>query len=349
MHLLKCPEPRVAEVNLRLGMKMFYRMDAMNKFSGKVRPLMDWHPNIILTSGRNIMGDTSGWAGGGSYCHVGTSGTQPNAGESGLVSYVDGTNVIKAGSAVSGANGSEPYYGYDRRTYRFSPGFGGGDVNIQEAGVGWAASGSTLVSRVLVVNDFGDQAVASVKSDEYLDVTAEMRYYPPLTDVTGTVVLDGTTYNTTTRASEVTNGTAWGSRIGQAIGQYSVLNSDWQAYDGDLGTLLQAPNGTSAACDNSNQFNKTYINNSYQTDMQCDCGASGWNLGAGIRSIRIKTTAGNYQTKFEAQGTGNTVPKTSAYTMSMVWRIAWDEQLVEFDAYGGNYTIAGYPVTFTTS
>ena len=54
-------------------------------------------------------------------------------------------------------------------------------------------------------------------STEFLDLTYELRYYPPLIDVLGTITLDGVVYDTTLRAASVTNADYWGSIIGSQI------------------------------------------------------------------------------------------------------------------------------------
>jgi hypothetical protein len=158
--------------------------------------------------------------------------------------------------------------------------------------------------------------------DEWLDVTYQLRYYPPLEDVEGTITLDGVVYDTLTRAS-VVNTSA--DKIGLAIGILTGPGAPvtWRAYDGNIGTVLQAPSGTSDLNDNSDQFNQTYINNSYETDIKVDAGIAGWNLGAGIRSIQIVTNAGAFQTQFNAQSGGATIPKDIDHFMDLTWRLSW--------------------------
>ena len=61
-----------------------------------------------------------------------------------------------------------------------------------------------------------------------------------------------------------------------------------------------------------------------------NCGITGWNLGLGIRSLRIKTTAGNYQIQFDADGTGGStvgdrIPKDTDFTMEFQFDLTWAE------------------------
>jgi hypothetical protein len=309
------------EINLNVGMKGFMRLRLWNKFSGKVRVDTGWFPNKILDSGRNNMVTQSSWL---THCHVGTDSTVPQATDTGLLGFVAQTSTVSETSY--GAQASTPYYGWRRKTFRFAVGAGHGGENLSEVGVGWGTAGAVLISRALIVDGGGTPTTVTPLADEILDVTYEFRYYPPLIDVNGTVTLNSVVYDTVTRASEVNSSSAWALRIGESISQYSVVSSDWSAYDGDIGTLIQAPSGTSAACDNADQYNFSYSNNSYELKMGSTCGTTGWNLGSGIRSLRMKSTAGNYQTQFNAQSDSSRIPKDSNFTMVMVWKISWSEK-----------------------
>jgi len=305
------------QININCGMRGFFRLRTFNKFSGKQRLDTGWFPNTILTSGRNIMATQAVWT---NWCHVGTSSTAPSASDTSLLGFVAATSTIQAQSYA--AQASAPYYGWFRKTYRFSAGAATG--NLSEAGVGWGSSGATLISRALIVDAFGSPTTITVLSDEWLDVTYELRYYPPLVDVNGTVTLNGVSYNTVTRAASVTGEGSWAQYIGTKIAP-SASGTVWRAFDGALGAITTLPSGNIAYCDNNGQFNQSYVNNSYFIDMQCDTGPTGWNLGAGIRCLSFITSAGAYQTSFSAVSGGGRIPKTSLYTMKMVWRIAWAE------------------------
>ncbi len=325
-------------IPLTIGIAGFFKLEAfkgiaivdadgvwrgrVHEFKGSRRKLTGWMPNQILDAGRNIMATSSNWAGVGSKCQVGTNSTTPLATDTQLLGYVAGTATQQAHS--SGAQSSSPYFGWDLMTYRF--GVGAAEGILSEAGVGWStADGPYLISRALIVDGGGTPTSVTVLANEFLDVTYQLRYYPPLGDTLETVTLNGVSYDLISRASAVTS---WGGNIGQAIGQRSLTNSDWQAYDGDVGTIVQAPSGVSAQCDNANQFNQSYSNNSYRIDMQCDTGSTGWNLGAGIRSIRIKTNAGDFQTQFNATSGGARVPKDTNFTMELVWRLGWTAAVI---------------------
>jgi hypothetical protein len=315
-------------IQIEFGIKTFYKIESFNPRTGKITPLSGWFGNTVLDSGRNQMSQQPWFTS----CQVGNNSTAPQQTDTGLLGYVDGTTDTVADD--HGAQGSAPHYGWRRKVFQFDPGAIGGQ-NLAEVGIGWGTSGATIATRALIEDVGGSQITITPLADEFLWVTAEVRYYPPTGDVTGTVTLNSVVYNYIFRAAEVTNTTWWGSRIGEAIGQYSAANTDWIAYDGLLGTVEQAPSGLSAPCDNQDQTNLPYSNNSYEQKMQCNCGAgsgigNAWNLTNGIRSILISTTAGRYQTQFgeDPGALGNPIPKDDTFTMEMVWLLNWVEEVI---------------------
>lgn len=311
-------------VRLVMGMKGFLRLQTINKFSGKITYDTGFFPNTLLDAGMNIMADRSDWM---TYCQVGTDNSAPNSSQTALLGWHAGSNDIQ--STIDGQSGSEPHYGWKRIVIRFPP--GSVAANLSEAGIGWGESGSTLISRALILDPILQTPVTITPlADELLDLSYELRYYPPLSDIlTPQVTLNGVIYDTITRAANVT-GDRWSDQIGVAMGEYSDttgIGTDWVAYDGNIGTILTGPDGVSANCDNDDQYNAAYLNNSYEIQMYCLTGSAGWNLGSGIRSIRFNTVAGAYQTQFNAASGGATIPKTSDYSMNMSWTLSWAEKV----------------------
>jgi len=310
----------IQTVGLEFGMKGFLRLRTRNKFSGKIIQDTNWFPNTILDSGRNNMSVEANWL---LSCQVGTDGTAPSQSDTALLGHVAGTSNIV--SVTSGNAPTAPYYGWKRLTYRFDAGTVA--ANLNEAGIGWGETGSTLISRARILDPVLQiPTTITPLIDELLEVLYEIQYYPPLVDVVlPQVTLDGVVYDTITRASGVTDPT-WSASIGLKIGVVTDYRY-WDAWDGTLGTILLAPNGNSADCDTSNQYNSSYSNNSYEQQVNCPVGSQGWNLGSGIRSVRIRTTAGDYQTQFTAASGGATIPKSVAYNMLMSWKLAWVEKV----------------------
>lgn len=309
-----------------MGMKGFFRLRTIDKFSGKVRIQTDWMPNTILNAGRNIMADRSDWF---NYCQVGESGTfdadiAVRQAETSLQTWKAGTSDIQSDS--NGQQSSAPYYGWRRKTFRFAAGTVA--ANLQEVGVGWGTSGSTLITRAALLDPVTQLPTPITPlAAEILDVDYELRYYPPTVDVTSpSVTLNGVVYDTITRAAYVTND-KWSASIGEAIAA-DPLNTDWAAYDGNISSdLTSGPSGSNASCDNSSQNSSYNGANTYTITLNCSCGAGGWNLGSGIRSIRWATTAGWYQTQFSSNPGGSTIPKDTNYTMNMQWSLSWAEKV----------------------
>jgi hypothetical protein len=316
-------------INLNVGMKSFFRGCLFNTRTGIRRPTSNWIPNSMLLSGMNQMADFSSWAGPGSKCQVGTvSVPAPSTNDTQLLGYIDGTSITVENT--TGAQPSEPFFAYDRTTYQFPVG-PIGEEDLQEAGVGWstAHSPAALISRALFTDGLGGNPTFTPLADEIMQVQVETRYYPPLEDVLGTVVLNGITYNTISRASLVTNALNIGKIMGIHTGPAAPT---WKAYTGTLGTIEQAPNGTPEEA-SSGWANQAYSNNTFRIDMQFNIVPGIFNDVAGIRSIWIATNAGFFQTQFNADGSGGSqvddpIFKTDQYTISLMWRLAWAEKVL---------------------
>ncbi len=306
---------------ITIGLKGFLRLRCINKYSGKVTQDTGWFPNTILNAGRNVMADDSLWM---NYCQVGTNNTAPSQSDTALLGYHAGTSTIQ--STTNGQESSAPYFGWKRRTYRFAQGTVA--ANLSEVGIGWGTSGSTLISRALILDPILQiPTTITPLSDELLDVSYELRYYPPLIDITSPqVTLDGIVYDTITRAAKVTDA-AWSSSIGSKMGISNGGAGDWRAYDGNLGTILLGPSGLNADWAAGSKYNSAYQNNSYEVVMNVICSSVGWNVAAGIRSIEVITSAGYYQTQFNAASGGARIPKTTAYTITMAWTLGWTEKV----------------------
>ena len=287
------------------------------------RVVCDWFPNVFLNSGRNEIALRGNWAWTGAWCQVGTNNTPPNPSQTGLLGRVAASNSPPNDQTdVSGAESTVPYYGWTRQTYRIPAG-PIGNQNLNEVGIGWSDGTVTddLVSRVLFVDALGDTTTIVPQVDEILDVTYEMRYYPPLGDVAGTVTLDSLVYDTLTRAANVTSDQYWGGIGGsQVLGTIGSLH--FAAYAGAIGTVEQSPSGLSDDLSGT-VSNSTYGNNDYYIDTTAFCGIDGWNPVGEIRCVVCTGNYGRYQTQFTAQIGAGPVPKTAAQSMSLTWRISW--------------------------
>lgn len=299
----------MSPIILRPTVRGYFKLTAIRP-DGRKRPLTGWFPNLITDVGLNRIGQ-------GTYlnaCHVGTNNTTPAVGDTGLAGFVAGTSTIQA--SATGAQSTAPYYGYFTKTFRFAQGAAAG--NLAEVGIATARTngGSTIMfSRALILDELGDPTTVTVLSDEVLDVTYQLRLYPPLTDVLQTITIEGSGYHdTVTRASQVTSSN-WGAYLGAVATFNPNAPSNITVYNGAIGTILQAPSGSSAQ---ANSYDLAYGNNNLYRDGGVSYGLNVANLSGGIRSARFTTSLGLYQTEFDP-----VIPKTSTKTLSLLFRVAW--------------------------
>ena len=279
------------------------------KLDGSQRVLADWFPNLILDQGLNRMG-TGAFM---SCCQVGSGSTAPGNTNTALESYVAGTNTIHA--TTDGTAASAPYYGYKRRTYRF--GLGVAEGNLSEVGVAWTTTTGNLFSRSLIKDGGGSPTTITVLADEYLDVIYELRAYAPASDTNFDVVISGTTYTFTCRASRVTDSIYWSPRD-LAVGFIDTggTKSDERAFNGSIGAITATPSGTSDTP--TTITNNTYSNNSLQRDMTVVFSLDEGNLAGGISAVLMSTTIGSFQL-----GVSPVFNKTSVKILTLVYRVSW--------------------------
>lgn len=291
----------------------FKRDDQGVEIPGTRTVAADWFPNLILDQGLNYMATLASYV---NACQVGTGTTTPASGQTALASYLAGTTAT-AGSTVT-TSASSPYYVALTRTFRFSEGAVVG--NIAEVGIGTlAASGTNLFSRSLIKDGSGNPTTITILADESLDVIYQLRYYAPLTDVTGTIVATGNiggTYDYTLRAANVTSvasANAWNLPASQGD---SGTTSGYRAYTGTIGAITSGPSGTTG--DMSSPTAAAYTNGTFYRDRVVTASAAQANLAGGIRSMLLKLGIGAYQIQFDPA-----IPKTATDVVQLTLRLSW--------------------------
>lgn len=299
----------IHEIVMRPRMCGFFKLEAV-RLDGTKRLLADWFPNLITDVGLNRVGS-------GSYlnaCHVGTNNTAPSVADTTLAGYRAGTTTVVASS--DGAQPSAPYYGWKRKTFSF--GIGAASGNLNEVGVATAAAngGATILfSRALILDEFGSPTTVTVLVDEVLDVTYELRLYPPLVDVTQTVSITGSgSHDIITRARDVTS-YRWSSFLGNGVTFDPYGGSSLTARSGELGAITGGPSGTSES--SGTCWTLAYGNNNLYRDGGASFALHQGNVG-GIRSIAWHTSLGAFQTRFDP-----VIDKTDTKTLNVVFRVAW--------------------------
>lgn len=286
----------------------YFRIEAVRP-DGRRRLLADWFPNLILDAGLERFA-TAAWF---SHCQVGTGSNLPTTADTQLQTHVAGTSTLQA--STTGAQASAPYYGWARKTLRFAQGAAAG--NLAEVGVGWATSGAALYSRARILDGSGNPTTITVLSDEFLDVTYEMRLYPPLADSSFQIVDGATTYNCVMRAANVTSAGHWSPpQSGVAA------SSGTTAYNGAIGPITGSPSGNTAGA--SPVTTLAYSANSRQRDIKSDWGLTAGNLSGGISAVGFLQGTpglGSYQVSFSPA-----IDKTSVRTLTMTHRVAWSRK-----------------------
>ena len=273
--------------------------------------------NIITNQGLNELGTRTikGTSSVTYYCHVGSGNTAAAATDTGLQTFVASTNTYQSESTTAQVSAS-PYYISYAVTHRFGQGAAAG--NLQEVGMGWAATGTVLFSRALILDGVGAPTSITVLSDEYLDVTYEFRIYPPMGDATGTATIGGVSYDYIARACIVNNITNTGwyvNRTGTGLSTTSTV------YDGNIGTVLQDPSGSTSISNSGSS--PSYSNNSLQGSSISTFGLNEGNLAGGVRSLKQFIGFGVWQIQFNATVGGATIPKDATKTMSFTITHSW--------------------------
>lgn len=293
----------------------WYKIEAI-KPDGSRRVLADWFPNLITDAGLEYMADASNWL---QYCQVGSGSSAPNVLDTALAARI--ASSITRQSDTSGAQATEPYYCWLRRTIRFGEGVAAG--NLSEVGMGWEAAGS-LFSRALILDSQGDPTAISVAADEMLDVTYEFRFYPRLTDVIGEITLGGNiggTYDYVMRAAKVTQANSSSGWLVSVSGRSMGSSVTPIAYSGDIAAITSGPSGASSPADSVTGL--AYEANSRERKFTAVWGPNRGNATGGLRSFLVNMGIGTFQFRVGLQGTDAPIPKTDQDELSLTFMHSW--------------------------
>lgn len=320
------------------------------KGSGKIwrypntsRVLQDWNSNIITNLGLNDIGGPTG----GGYIladfHVGGGTTTPTVNDVSMAAEIATVGI--GGTVISYAQTSPPYWGRCQVQGLFSPGFGGGAVNINEIGISKDGGPNSVGARALTVDGNGDPTTVSVAADEYLEVYYRRRNYPAHinadgspTDDTAVVNIEGTNYTYTIRPIYVTSAgnTLSGSNQGWGSGQiYTQTTSlgfveDAFAYamakksDATLGAVTSGLGGTDTANESSTGHGTgQYTADTFSRELYYVWGISNANDAGGIGGITIKSRYGAYQLVFN-----NPIPKVYGQVFTFYHNFSWARKTI---------------------
>lgn len=273
------------------------------------------------------------------WCHVGTGSAAPAFTDTALDQWtaVTGTSVRNE-STASIASGNPRWIGY-QNTYQFAPGFAGGNVNISEIGLGSNDTNINLRHRALVLDQFEQPTTISVLSDEYLEVTFELRFYSYMDDVVGQITLDGSVYDYIIRPSnhDAFDGSGpggfsgWINNIsatsGPALRIFPTSTTICRVYDGTIGSIdASTPSGSTLSCTTTSGTSQscTYDGGlSFTNTTNLFIPVNQGNLAGGIRSLATRSGAYSSQIQFTPA-----IPKTADYILSFSWKQAYARRTI---------------------
>jgi hypothetical protein len=278
-------EPR-EPLSTQVRQQGYWKMRAVNAKTGKVRELTDWFPNLILNAGLDAIGTVNTVY---TTVAVGTGSTPPAVTDTSLVAPVAVTSD-SVGSTIVVGGGPPDYWASMARTFRFAEGEAAG--NLSEVGIGHfgsydPASYTHYWARSLILDGLGNPTTITVLPDEFLDVTYELRNYPPLTDVVGEITISGVTYRTVTRALYVDSASWWAPPAGGRVAGMS--SSGFGVYNGtlDLNTENSPTGSSGGGPDPGTVVNDPYTPGSYERSWSLEYGLERGNVEGGISAVRI--------------------------------------------------------------
>jgi hypothetical protein len=291
--------------NMTLGVAGRYKMEAVNADTGERRVVADWFDNLITDMGLNRLGS----GGVCSYCLVGSGSTPPANSDTQLQTLVAATSTTQGGDG--GIVTSPTAYRWARYVFRFGAGAAAG--NLSEVGVNWNGSTTAIFSRALIKDGSGNPTTITILSNEYLDVTYELRVYPPAADVTFQRTISGQTYDCTLRAM----GIGLTSPQNYLSSGASYTNSGYvNAYSGAIGSITGFPGGSQGGL---NYTQDAYSNNSYAQTCVLTAGLSVGNFGAGgIQAIGFQNHLCSFQVGFSPA-----IPKDGTKILTLNVSVSW--------------------------
>ena len=327
MSMIYVPNRNIMDAELselKLGLEGWFTLRAIRK-SGRVtreisfkadmeRSVGPFH-NLITTLGLDRFGSLQADQV-YKYAHVGTGTATPAFTDTTLATWLGVVNTGDPTSTSTGNSGAPDYYSYRRLVYTSAVGQLGNNT-LTEVGISGQTTTGNLFSRELIRDIGGSPVSFPILSDEQLEVTYELRNYPPLTDNAATITISGVSFDTITRAISVSDASAW-APASWAGGNNPSLHSSPSvnvAYTGNLVSVTgSAPSGSLGGA--SSITTAAYSNGNFYRDN-----AAIWNAASGVGSIRtvvFKWWMARFQVQFDP-----VIVKTNIQTLTLNQRISW--------------------------
>lgn len=302
------------KTEISAGVAGYFKLEAVNAETGERRVLADWFPNLITDLGMDRIGAGSSLFGA---AMVGDGSTPPANGDGQLA------NWVASGGSLQGTSGGyvpgTPFHMASRATYRFAQGAAAG--NLTEVGMSWGSVSGNLFCRSLIKDGNGNPTTITVLASEYLDVTYELRFYPPQTDQSFNLTIAGVTHACTIRAAQTSQWVHYESLFygGASFTTGSSSNQNYLYSSGaSLGPVTGGPTGAASVTSVSAATNQTYVAGSYTKHGTLSIGLNDGNLSGGISAYVFQTYIGCYQVTFNPP-----IAKTNTKTMTISPAISW--------------------------
>lgn len=309
-------------------MKKDESLDINTKMSGQYKLVVKhsdgtidethWMDNIILDTGLNKLGYNVTLVQTVLLQHlqVGTGSAAPVAAQTRLQTYLASTSLTSFSNLYKGA----PLY-ESEQTYAYTFAQGAVVGNITEVGT-CSTDGNTsdLFSRTLIVDAQGVPTAFTVVALDSLTVYYKLTLYPTITDSTGSFVINGITYNYTSRAASV-----------QSIGSEQLKSYPF-GYMRSVYTAVQASNMILKPLENTIEYREffnidyypdgfsistdPYVNGSYQAKGTVTLGINKSNFLIGA----IQVAFGNAHTQFLITPP---IPKTNTNELKLKFSYSW--------------------------
>ena len=292
-----------------LGMRGYYRAVLRNP-DESIAYDSGWERNLITTFGISKYALQVNFANWNTYCHIGSSGTAPSIANTTLGTWLAQQSTTQPGSTKGNYGVGGDYGHWSVATYRF--GAGVATDTIREMGMGFNSSNPSYIFSRHVLT------VPIVKAaNQSLDVSYKFEVYPSLIAVGGTVTIGGVSYTTSTSMYNVQSAaydifqrfTIATAGTNQRVydGTPSALTGTTPTGNQDLGTSASQNNFTANSFDHSSFFG---LNDGNTATNQ-------------IRVATLFSFLGFYfQTQF-LDGSGNGIPKTPEFELTLNWRLTW--------------------------
>lgn len=205
-----------------------------------------------------------------------------------------------------------PYYSWRRSTYVFNPGEATG--NISEMSVGWSDGNVSAFSRCLITEN-GNPITVTILPTDYVTVYYELRFYPNMNILEGTIALVGVNYDYEAMPFGITTG-SWEGNPAAGIPFANIYA--YTARDGEVGTPLIDEPYTEGDTVWTQAALSPYVQGSYERDLSITIPIDRCNFTNFLKSLYLFFNGHAFKYGFTPA-----IPKDNTKTLTLNFRISW--------------------------